>query len=492
MCGLLSDSAFQYRLQSGLIHRHYPFCAPGTRKALHLHFHFHIRRYQRHNKETRRSHIHRCFGSRSFPAFFCVELQELFAELGEAYNDFCYRKIARLIYENSWLSKADKLDIPLLNTDALKEHLNEKYELLPHQKKFIELWDVLKGRLNLRGYILAFGQGLGKTLTATSLSILKNKKKVYIVCPNTLTVNWAEELKLYLKKYSDINLWREEVGIVGNPKYPVGPKCKYLICNNEALDKLLPLINISGESTMLIVDESQNFRNYNGLRVKQLLDAAKKIKAGDILLCSGTPIKAVPNEIVPSLMLIDPLMTDEVAHTYHLAFNIDNTLAAQIVNRRFGMIMYRKTKEELDLPPREVHDFPLQIANPDPYLLSVTSEKVNERFMIYYKEKLEKNDELKEKYQSYVEKYHRAPADQYRLYLKKFINTANTDKREFLHELDRIKIEGFVEQYVRPYIPEEHKKEFEKLYTDFVMMKQSAMGKSIGEILPPLRAELYT
>ena len=428
----------------------------------------------------------------SFPAFFCVELQELFAELGEAYNDFCYRKIARLIYENSWLSKADKLDIPLLNTDALKDHLNEKYELLPHQKKFIELWDVLKGRLNLRGYILAFGQGLGKTLTATSLSILKNKKKVYIVCPNTLTVNWAEELKLYLKKYSDINLWREEVGIVGNPKYPVGPKCKYLICNNEALDKLLPLINISGESTMLVVDESQNFRNYNGLRVKQLLDAAKKIKSGDILLCSGTPIKAVPNEIVPSLMLIDPLMTDEVAHTYHLAFNIDNTLAAQIVNRRFGMIMYRKTKEELDLPPREVHDFPLQITNPDPYLLSTTSEKVNERFMIYYKEKLEKNDELKEKYQSYVEKYHRAPADQYRLYLKKFINTANTDKREFLHELDRIKIEGFVEQYVRPYIPEEHKKEFEKLYTDFVMMKQSAMGKSIGEILPPLRAELYT
>lgn len=428
----------------------------------------------------------------AFPSFFCVELQELFAELGEAYNDFCYRKIARLIYENSWLSKADKLDIPLLKTDSLKEELNDKYELLPHQKKFIELWDILKGRLNLRGYILAFGQGLGKTLTATSLSILKNKKKVYIVCPNTLTVNWAEELKLYIRKYSDINLWKEEVGIVGNSKYPVGPKCKYLICNNEALDKLLPLINISGESTMLIVDESQNFRNYNGLRVKQLLDAASKIKAGDILLCSGTPIKAVPNEIVPSLMLIDPLMTDEVAHTYHLAFNIDNTLAAQIVNRRFGMIMYRKTKEELDLPPREVHDFPLQISNPNPYLLSATSEKVNERFMIYYKEKLEKNEELKKKYQSYVERYHRAPQNQYKLYLKKFINTANTDKREFLHELDQIKIEGFVENYVRPYIPEEHKKEFEKLYTDFVMMKQSAMGKAIGEILPPLRAELYT
>lgn len=428
----------------------------------------------------------------TFPSFFCVELQELFAELGEVYNDFCYRKIARLIYENSWLSKADKLDIPLLKTDSLKEELNDKYELLPHQKKFIELWDILKGRLNLRGYILAFGQGLGKTLTATSLSILKNKKKVYIVCPNTLTVNWAEELKLYIRKYSDINLWKEEVGIVGNSKYPVGPKCKYLICNNDALDKLLPLINISGESTMLIVDESQNFRNYNGLRVKQLLDAASKIKAGDILLCSGTPIKAVPNEIVPSLMLIDPLMTDEVAHTYHLAFNIDNTLAAQIVNRRFGMIMYRKTKEELDLPPREVHDFPLQISNPDPYLLSVTSEKVNERFMIYYKEKLEKNEELKKKYQSYVERYHRAPQNQYKLYLKKFINTANTDKREFLHELDQIKIEGFVENYVRPYIPEEHKKEFEKLYTDFVMMKQSAMGKAIGEVLPPLRAELYT
>lgn len=428
----------------------------------------------------------------SFPAFFCVELQELFAELGEFYDDYIYRRIARLIYEKSWLSKADEQKIPLLDTSILKSELNEKYELLPHQKKFIELWDVLKGKLNLRGYILAFGQGLGKTLTATSLALCKNKKKVYIVCPNTLTVNWAEELKLYLKKYKDVNLWRDEVGIVGNSKYPVTKNCKYLICNNEGLDKLLPMIDLTGQDTMLVVDESQNFRNYNGTRVNQLLSVAGKIKAGDVLLCSGTPIKALPNEIVPSLMLIDPLMTDDVAHTYHLAFNIDNTLAAQIVNRRFGMIMYRKTKEELELPPREIKTVNVAISNSDPYLLSVVELQVQEKFKIYYEEKLAKNDELKQKYQSMVDRYHRAPFRVYNTYKKKFINSANTDKREYLHELDRVTIEGFVSKYVMPYIPQEHKKEFEKLYNDFVMMKQSAMGKANGEILPPLRAEVFT
>ena len=50
------------------------------------------------------------------------------------------------------------------------------------------------------GYILAFEQGLGKTLTSIGLAECLKVDHVYIVCPNSLKENWALEIRKYYKK----------------------------------------------------------------------------------------------------------------------------------------------------------------------------------------------------------------------------------------------------------------------------------------------------
>ena len=68
---------------------------------------------------------------------------------------------------------------------------------------------------------------------------------------------------------------------------------------------------------MLIIDEGHNFRNLNSSRVQELLELREKLNPMDVLPMSGTPLKATPNELVPALMLIDPMFTTDAAVMYN-------------------------------------------------------------------------------------------------------------------------------------------------------------------------------
>lgn len=426
--------------------------------------------------------------------FFAPELVAMLNELFTVYKDYTYAKAARLIYEKTWLGKADK-DIPAeVDTSVLKGRFNEKYELLPYQDEFIRAFNQLKHKLNLRGYILAFEQGLGKTFTATALMECLNKTRVYIVCPNSVTENWANEIKGYFKCYNDNDeKWHEDVGIVGSKRFPIGKNAKYIICNNEGLDKLMPYIDVSGNKVGLIVDESHNFRNYKGARVQQLVAAAKKMDASDILLCSGTPIKAVPNEIVPSLMLLDPLMTPDIAKTYTKCFALDNMIGSQIVKARFNNVIYRKTKSELSLPEKYVIPMYWEIKNPDPYLLDNVNQQTRELFLKNYEEAKDNNKEYRDHYKEVVRKYSTAGPIKNDHYFKWMVRYINTDKsmRQRM-DVDMEFLDTFLDTYVYPNLTtDEAKKEFEDAFQKFMMMRQSCMGKAVGEIVPKARAEMF-
>ena len=146
------------------------------------------------------------------PEFFALELIDLFRELGDAYRDQSYQKIAQLIYDATWLSKADEHEVDELDTTPLK---NIRLDLLEHQVNFIKKWPVLLNHLNLQGYILSFKPGQGKTLTAIGLAECLKADHVYIVCPNNLKDNWALEIKKYYAQYDDEKKWMHDVCILG-------------------------------------------------------------------------------------------------------------------------------------------------------------------------------------------------------------------------------------------------------------------------------------
>ena len=420
-----------------------------------------------------------------FPTFFALEIAMIFEDLGHEYNVKHYLKIARFIRSKTWLKN---LHLPVkevpINVSNLK---NIRYTLKPYQKDFIEMYPTLKERFKLNGYLLSFDQGLGKTLTAISLAECLDKDQVVIVCPNSLKENWAYEIKEYFYKYEDEKLWRDEVYVHGSKRYSFTKKTKYIIVNLEAIPAVYDLISDRKDS-ILIVDEMHNVRNMKGKRTLELLDLKAKLGKTDVLLMSGTPIKALPNEIVPSLMLIDPLFTEEVAKLYFNCFNVDGTATKEIVNARFGMVMHRKTKKEvLTLPDKHIHELSFTVPNSNKYLSDVVSKEVEEVFSRLYNTELERSDELRNNYINMIEKYSKAPYKDKKEYLK-YLKNPECD----YHESERERFDGFTKKYVIPniYYPVDLKN-FKEAETAYVRMKERAMGKALGQIMHPRRKELY-
>ena len=420
-----------------------------------------------------------------FPVFFSLEIAMILEDLGSYYCVPYYMKMAKAIRTKTWVKN---LHVPVEKKAIdLSRLSNIRYTLKPYQQDFIEMYPTVKSRFNLNGYLLSFDQGLGKTLTATALAECLNKEQVVIVCPNSLKENWAYEIKEYFFKYTDEKLWREEVYVHGAKNYIKTKNTKYIIVNLEAIPAVYGLID-SKKDSIIIVDEMHNVRNMKGKRTVELIDLKNKLGKPDVLLMSGTPIKALPNEIVPSLMMIDPLFTDEVADLYNKCFNVDGTGTKEIVNARFGMVMHRKTKKEvLQLPEKRLHTKNFRLKGSDIYLTQVVKDDVRKVFHVLYDTELRNSKELQQNYINMINKYHKAPHGEYKEYMKYVEHPF-----EEYHEAYLERMKKFVDLYVKPniYYPVDLKN-FKEAETAYLRMKERAMGKALGQIMHPRRKEMF-
>lgn len=427
------------------------------------------------------------------PLFFSLEIYNLFMELGEFYNLGFYKSVAKKIYKLTWISNYDKKDMMNLETTK-SEYLSKlKFEAKDYQKEFIINYKKLKYIYDLEGYILSFDQGLGKTFTSVALAEVLCKNKIIIICPNSLKENWAYEIKSYYSKYDNEKIWKDEIFILGNPKFNnFSNKTKYVIVNQESISKIYNIVK-KFNNPMIIVDESHNFRNMDGKRTKELLELKNITKCKDNLLMSGTPIKATPNEIIPALLMIDPYFTMDLAEIYNRTFNVDKPGISSIVKSRLDRDIYRKTKQEvLNLPNKYINIIRLKINNPDPYIYSTLQIKINSRYHEIYDELIVNNKELSEKFKRIILKYSSASSKETKKYLKFIISTTNTGKDSNIHDYDRYIFDNFLKNNVYPNIknPEELKYAKE-IKSKYINMIEIAIGRALGEILPPARSNCY-
>lgn len=421
------------------------------------------------------------------PVFFALELVSIFETLGARYKDASYREIAKTIYEHTWLSEADAATYPDVDLSPLQ---NLSLELLDHQKAFIKVWDKLKNRLHMNGYILAFQPGKGKTLTAIGLSECIHASKVYIVCPNNLKDNWALEIKKYYAKYADENLWQRDVCVLGT-KYGNPNSARFIITNNESI-KLMQSVATKDPNAMLILDESHNFRNYSGTRSLELYKLADTIQSKNVLCMSATPIKAAPSEITPVLRLIDPTFTDEAAQIYARCFALSDIAAMKIIERRFGMIMYRPPVV-VDLPPKTIENLPFTIPDESRYYMSTVHDEIIARYHDLLNDWISKNQNKIKEFESLIRKYSMTNMVNTNGYLQWVVDSM-TQLRDSggYHELTVEEYKNFINEYVRPNCPSPIIDTIIKMEQEIVKAARVSMGYAIGEILPPRRAELYS
>ena len=394
-----------------------------------------------------------------------------------------YKQIIHEIYEKTWLKASTIMHPSRINLTRIS---NLNVELKSYQKEFIDLYDDKKQKYMLKGYILAFEQGLGKSYTSLALMEGLAKDCVVIVAPkSTIKTVWQPEINKLFK--TDKKVWT-----IGEK--PV--KAKYYIVNYESLDKLSTVLSYINKSkdVGIIVDECHNFKTAGAKRVRSLINVARATECQDILLMSGTPIKAMGSEMIPALQLIDSFFDDSVLEIFKKTFGLNAEHATEVLRNRLGLMMFRKTKDEvLKLPQKTRHEVKIKTPNGKKYTVpevkKLIIDFINER-KEYYKKNF---DIFSKEFQECID------------YLSKRMND-DEDFKKYLWIISILKKHGYQIAYrdditwankyekeiLRPMLPNELKKKFDRSKSVVKYLNLKIMGEVLGGLLTKLRSEMFS
>lgn len=186
-------------------------------------------------------------------------------------------------YELSWATDSDT-DYPC--PDGLS--------FLPYQKAGIH-YAVEKGNV-----LIGDEMGLGKTPQSIGVANAIGAKKVLVLCPASIRLNWRREIK----KWSTIP--RVKVDAVLKASAGVHPCAHYVVCSYD-LARNLDIHEVLCETDwdLLIIDEAHYLKSSDAQRTRAVFGGGMKApfknrhisdKAGKIVALTGTPLPNRPRE----------------------------------------------------------------------------------------------------------------------------------------------------------------------------------------------------
>jgi len=229
-----------------------------------------------------------------------------------------------------WIPKAAVIKDYKENVVEVDYSKYEKRPPLPHQKEAIE--KLLKNDK----FILADDMGLGKTTSAVIASLESESKKVLIICPASLKINWEREIRNYTdrsvyicegKKYEDADFIITNYDILKNFHDPKDKENSLILKTNFDL---------------VIIDEAHYVSNAQAQRTKIIMDLTKDIKR--LWLLTGTPMTSRPMNYYNILKLIDsPVSQNWMAY----AIRYCNGYQFRVGNKKVWNVTGASNLEEL-------------------------------------------------------------------------------------------------------------------------------------------------
>ena len=232
-----------------------------------------------------------------FPVVNIGKVVEIFGERNIKLSDGARKK---LIKETKRRKELDTIRVK----DDSELTVKTIIPLFPFQKVGIEFCNRAGGRA-----MIADQMGLGKTAQAIGFAIANNAKTL-IVCPKSVTLQWAEEIKKFTGKNSTIWTTKTIEGHGNN---------QFHIINYDAVRKQLkPLLK--KQFDCMVCDEATYLKNRRTLRAKAILGAWKErkkwpgIKTKWLLFLTGTPIL---NRPVEAYYLLNAIDSERFNNFYH-------------------------------------------------------------------------------------------------------------------------------------------------------------------------------
>ena len=224
---------------------------------------------------------------------------------------------------------------------------------LSHQKEAIEKL------VGSKRFILADDMGLGKTTSTIIAALETGVKKILIVCPASLKINWEREIA----NYSD-----RSVFIAEGKKYST--EADFVIVNYDILknfhdpkDKENSLL-VQSNFELIILDEAHMISNAQAQRTKIINNFAKDTKR--VWLLTGTPMTSRPMNYYNLLNIIEsPVAQNWMAYAIRYCqgyqftagkrkvWNVTGASNLEELRDRTSKQILRRLKEDvLDLPDK--------------------------------------------------------------------------------------------------------------------------------------------
>ena len=261
-------------------------------------------------------------------------------------------------------------------SSLIKTHTIEKVDVdytkydhrppLNHQKEAIEKL------VGSRRFILADDMGLGKT-TATIIAALEcGVKKILIICPASLKINWQREIENYTDR---------SVFICEGKKFPTDQE--FVIINYDILKNFYDpkvqeksLIENYGFD-LVIMDEAHMVSNPQAQRTKIINSFVKQIKR--VWLLTGTPMTNRPMNYYNLLNIIEsPVAQNWMAYAIRYCqgyqfmagkrkiWNVQGASNLEELRDRTSKQMLRRLKDDvLDLPEKIISPIYLNLRSKD-------------------------------------------------------------------------------------------------------------------------------
>jgi SWI/SNF-related matrix-associated actin-dependent regulator 1 of chromatin subfamily A len=252
-----------------------------------------------------------------------------------------------------WVPKSALIKTHIIEEVSIDYSKYDHRPPLTHQKEAIEK---LTGS---RRFILADDMGLGKTTSTIIAALETGAKKILIICPASLKINWEREIANYTDR---------SVYIAEGKKFST--ESDFVIVNYDILknfhdpkDKDNSLL-FKSEFELVVLDEAHMVSNAQAQRTKIINSYVKTIKR--VWLLTGTPMTSRPMNYYNLLNIIEsPVAQNWMAYAIRYCqgyqftagnrkvWNVTGASNLEELRDRTSKQILRRLKEEvLDLPDK--------------------------------------------------------------------------------------------------------------------------------------------
>lgn len=280
-----------------------------------------------------------------------VYVEKLLVEKDTAYHIWGKYFESEQVYD-FWIPK-----VALIKDNKVKDVVID-YEKYSHRPPLEHQKEAIKSLVENKKFILADDMGLGKTTSTIIAALETGAKKVLIICPASLKINWQREIE----NYSD-----RPTSIIEGKKWEDGD---FIIINYDIIKnfhdekKKLDSVLLKTKFDLVIIDEAHYIQNKQAQRTKLINDFVSNVDR--LWLLTGTPITSRPINYFNLLNLIEcPVAKNWMAYVKRYCngfqfqagrrkiWNVSGASNLEELRDRTAPLVLRRLKENvLDLPDK--------------------------------------------------------------------------------------------------------------------------------------------